>query len=168
MPAIEGVLTMSFRFQLAGAGLACLLLAGCAAPQSGEDVVALSNACAVDLVYEWDGSKGADTPAAAVRATLTWFEEKSEELRGKDADPANALEPEDDPVLAAITVRGLEALLGEAERIGSTDRQESYDLVATPPNGEQFAFATIAAQPEGGYRVDTLRVQGLVSDHPDC
>lgn len=159
---------MNRRIHRASAALGCLLLAGCAAAEPGENAVALSNVCAINLVYEWDGTAGPDTPAGAVRATLNWFEEKSEELRGEDADPANALEPEDDPVLAAITVRGLEALLEEAEGLGSTERQQSYDLVATAANGEPFAFATVAKQSEGGYRVDDLRVQGLVSDHPDC
>lgn len=159
---------MTWRKQSAAVVLVGLLLSGCATPQPGEDAEALSTACSIDLIYEWDGSRGPESPAAAIESTLSWFEQKASELRGTAADPTRALAPEDDPVLAAITVRGLQALLKVAEDGGTSERGQSHDYEALAPSGEPFAFATILEQPEGGYRVDVLRVRGFVSDHPDC
>ena len=164
---------------MVAAVVAGCLLSACATPRAGEagedspgaggPVEALSAVCGMDRIYEWDGTPGSSTPAEALENTLNEVTQRSSNLKGVEPDPTHRLSAEEDPVLSMIAIRGLNALIENARELDVDSLSKSTVKVsALTGNGEEFASAEIFEHPSGGYRVDTVRVKGFVSDHPDC
>ena len=147
------------------------LAAGCtSAPGAVRAVRAhvVSVSCDWGAVIEWDGTPGPATPTAALRAMRDWYEVKAAELESTGEAAHHSYSPQEDAVVAAFVVRGLLAMEVAAEKIGLVAPSGSYEIVAVTDSGEEFARATVSAQPSGGFRVDTLGVHAFVGDDPSC
>jgi hypothetical protein len=149
--------------------LGCSMLVGCAQQAvPAETTEVLSDACGMDIVYDWDGTPGPATPEGAVESILAWFTQKADELDGVEADPL-IHSPEQDPVLAKIAIRALTELRAEAAQLDVDASQgASYELFARTDDGLEFGQGVVSEQTAGGYRLESFRAQGLVTDHPDC
>lgn len=148
-----------------------VILAGCVAtptPPDADPVETVSSRCGFSVVYEWDGTPGAATPADELASMLEHARAKAPELEGVESDPLHAFAFDEDPVLLRVAIRALEALVVEAGRQQADPGSDSLEVTASTEAGEEYASAFMYEQRTGGWRVDVFAAHAYESDHPDC
>jgi len=128
----------------------------------------VSESCSVGLILDWDGSPGAENPAAAIREILDDYEKEARALP-VDAPRDRPGDLTQDSVFTAVVIRGLRAALNslpEAEQRAS--RGGNIHVSAVDGSGTELANVEIALQRSGGYRVEQVRANAFPSDHFAC
>ena len=159
--------------QLVIAGAAILIgagISGCAGSRfAGDNTQAprtASESCSIGMTYEWDDTRGSDTPAGAVADILESFT-KAQESLPSDA-PRSTIDSMADPVRLRVAVRGLEALMVEAQDTVVSDKTGAVAIEAKSPEGTPLAYALVFEAAGGGYRVSDFSAVGWSDDDPTC
>lgn len=156
------------------AGLGLLALSGCAEPLASAPAATAEYApnCSIAFTSEWDDTPGGATREEELLATLRLYESHAAKLPALEdvpADSERSPQDEDDPVIAYVVVRALNALLvalPDAER--GVDDKAPLAVTATTESGAELASMVISPHGGGGYRISTLSAWGWTSDHPSC
>jgi hypothetical protein len=107
-----------------------------------------SESCSIAMTYEWDDTRGSDTPAGAVADILESFT-KAQQSLPSDA-PRNTIDSMTDPVRLRVAVRGLDALMLEAQDTVVSHETGPTAIEAKTPEGMPLAYALVFEAAGGG------------------